>query len=156
MAHGGIGLEAGYRSAAITCGAIAASIVLYAVIVELISVSQAPFAGFASEGGLRWLRILLWANAALEVSLIGMMRRFLLARARAAGGAAQTGWFVTIAVVTAGLAEVPAVLGLVLFMFFGLRGDFYALCALSLAVQAAYFPRLDGWREWAAKPVPSC
>ena len=52
------------------------------------------------------------------------------------------------------LAEVPAILGLVLFMLFGLRGDFYVLLALSLALEAFFFPRLDGWRAWAAEPAP--
>jgi len=49
---------------------------------------------------------------------------------------------------------VPAILGLVLFMLFGLRGDFYVLLALSLALEAFFFPRLDGWRAWAAEPAP--
>ncbi len=39
-------------------------------------------------------------------------------------------------------------------MVFGLRADFYALFALSLALQAVSFPRLDGWRELAAEPAP--
>jgi hypothetical protein len=81
------------------------------------------------------------------------VRRALLTRARAEAVATQPGRLVTTAVITAALAETPAILGLVLFMVFGLRADFYALLALSLALQAVYFPRLDGWREWAAEPA---
>src|SRR5712691_3235756 len=123
MAIGPGGLEAAYRNAAITCGAMAASTLFYAAVVAVISVSQAPFEGFAG-------------------------------RSRAVGAATQAGRLVTTAVITAALAEVPAILGLVLFMLFGLRGDFYALFALSLALEAIYFPRLDGWRAWAAEPAP--
>jgi hypothetical protein len=41
-------------------------------------------------------------------------------------------------------------------MLSGMRGDFYALFVLSLALQAVYFPRLEGWRQWAAEPALGC
>lgn len=153
MAIGPGGLEAAYRNAAITCGAMAASTLFYAAVVAVISVSQAPFEGFAGSSQASTLRIALWAVAVFEAGLIGLARRALLSRARAEGRAAQAGRLVTTAVIIAALAEVPAVVGLVLFMLFGLRGDFYALLALSLALEAIYFPRLDGWRAWAAEPA---
>ena len=160
MAIGPGWLEAAYRNAAIICGAMAASTLLYAGVVAVISVVQAPFEGFARQAEAPALRIALWTVAVLEAGLIGVVRRALLTRARTEAVAAQAGRLVTTAVIIAALAEAPAVLGLVLFMLFGLRADFYALLALSLLLQAAYFPRLDGWREWAAepapKPVPSC
>ena len=154
MATHEAGLEAAYRNAAITCGAMAASTVLYALVVAVISVLQAPFEGFGGPAQPSMLRIALWTAAVLEAGLIGLVRQALLARSRAEGAAAQARRLISTAVVTAALAEVPAILGLVLFMLFGLRGDFSALFVLSLALQAVYFPRLDGWREWAAEPAP--
>jgi hypothetical protein len=153
MAVGQGGLEAAYRNAAIICGVMAASTLLYAAVVAVISVSQAPFEGFAGQSEASSVRIALWTAAVLEAGLIGPLRRALLARARAEGSAAQAGRLFTTSVVIAAAAEMPAILGLVLFMLFGLRGDFYALFALSLALEAIYFPRLDGWREWAAEPI---
>jgi len=153
MTKDSLGLETAYRNAAIVCGAMAASTVLYALVVEVISVYQAPFEGFAPGAQPSILRSALWTMALVEAGLIGLVRRALLARSRAEGAAAQARRLITTAVVTAALAEVPAILGLVLFMLSGLRGDFYALLALSLALQAVYFPRLDGWREWAAEPA---
>lgn len=153
MAIGSVGIETAYRNAAIICGAMAASTVLYALVVAVISVSQAPFEGFAPSAQPSILRTALWTMALVEAALIGLVRRALLARSRSEGAAAQARRLITTAVVTAALAEVPAILGLVLFMLSGLRGDFYALLALSLALQAAYFPRLDGWREWVAEPA---
>jgi len=155
MATESVGLETTYRDATIICGAMAASTVLYALVVAVISVYQAPFEGFAPGAQASILRSALWAMALVEAGLIGLVRRALLARSRAEGAAAQARRLITTAVVTAALAEVPAILGLVLFMLSGLRGDFYALLALSLALQAVYFPRLDGWREWAAEPASS-
>ena len=154
MAIGSSGLEAAYRNAAITCGAMAASTLFYAAVVAVISVSQAPFEGFAGQYQVSTLRIALWTVAVLEALLIAFARRALLTRARAEGAAGQAGRLLMTAVITAALAEVPAILGLVLFMLFGLRGDFYVLLALSLALEALYFPRLDGWRAWAAEPAP--
>ena len=159
MAIGGIGLEAAYRNAVITCGAMAASTVLYAVVVAVMSVAQAPFEGFAGEGfagrlETSGLRVALWTLAVFEAGLIGIVRRTLLARSRAGDVSAQARQLVRTAVITSALAEVPAILGLMLFMLSGLRGDFYALFALSMALQALYFPRLGGWREWAAEPAP--
>jgi len=153
MAKDSVGLETAYRIAAIICGAMAASTVLYALVVAVISVFQAPFEGFAPGAQPSILRTALWTLAIVEAGLIGLVRRALLARSRAEGAAAQARRLITTAVVTAALAEVPAILGLVLFMLSGLRGDFYALLALSLALQAVYFPRLDGWREWVAEPA---
>jgi len=132
---------------------MAVSTVLYAVVVTAISVSQAPFEGFGGSSGPSILRVALWTAAIVEAGLIGLVRRALLARSRGEGAAAQARRLITTSVVTAAFAEVPAVLGLVLFMLWGLSGDFYALFALSLALGAVYFPRLDGWREWAAEPA---
>lgn len=156
MAKDSAGLETAYRNAAITCGAMAASTVLYGLVVAVISVVQAPFEGFATGAQPSILRSALWTIALVEAGLIGLVRRALLARSRGEGAAAQARRLITTSVVTAAFAEVPAILGLVLFMLWGLRGDFFALFALSLAVQAIYFPRLDGWREWAAEPAAGC
>jgi F0F1-type ATP synthase membrane subunit c/vacuolar-type H+-ATPase subunit K len=151
MAKDAVGLETAFRMAVIICGAMAASTVLYALAVAAISVSQSPFEGFAPSAQPSILRTSLWTAAIVEAGLIGLVRRALLARSRSEGAAGQARRLIATAVVTAALAEVPVILGLALFMLSGLRGDFYALLALSLALQAVYFPRLDGWREWAAE-----
>ena len=156
MTTDSVGVDAAYRNAAIICGVMAVSTVLYALVVAVISVFQAPFEGFAPGAQPSILRSALWTMALVEAGLIGFVRRALLARSRPAGSAAQARRLITTAVVTAALAEVPAILGLVLFMLWGLSGDFYALFALSLALGAIYFPRLDGWRELAAEPAAGC
>jgi F0F1-type ATP synthase membrane subunit c/vacuolar-type H+-ATPase subunit K len=156
MATDSVGLEAAYRNAAVICGAMAASTLLYALVVAVISVFQAPFEGFAPGAQPSILRSALWTLALVEAGLIGLVRRALLARSRGEGAAAQARRLITTSVVTAAFAEVPAILGLGLFMLWGLSGDFYALFALSLVLQVLYFPRLDGWREWAAEPAAGC
>jgi hypothetical protein len=156
MAGGAGGLETAYRNAVITCGAMAASTVLYVVAVAIVSISQAPFEGFAGQMQPAGLRIALWTVAAFVAGLIGIVRRTLLGRSPAGDEVAQARRLVGTSITIAALAEVPAVLGLVLFMLSGIRGDFYALFVLSLVLQAVYFPRLEGWRQWAAEPALGC
>ncbi len=156
MATDSVGLEAAHRNATIICGAMAAGTVLYALVVVAISLSQAPFEGLGGPAGPSFLRVALWTAAVAEAGLIGLARRALLARSRGEAAAAQARRLITTSVITAAFAEVPAILGLVLFMLWGLSGDFYALLALSLALQTIYFPRLDGWRERAAEPAGGC
>ena len=156
MAAGSASLEAAYRNAAITCGAMAASTFLYAVAVAVVSISQAPFEGFAGQAQPTGLRLVLWIIAVVVAGVIGLVRKALLGHSPAGDQAAQARRLVSTSIVTAALAEVPAVLGLVLFMLSAMRIDFYALFVLSLVLQAVYFPRLEGWREWATEPAMGC
>src|SRR5215510_7052671 len=124
MAGGSASLEAAYRNAAITCGAMAASTLLYAVAAAVVSISRAPFEGFAGQTQPAGFRLALWTIAVVVAGLIGVVRK--------------------------------AVLGLVLFMLSAMRADFYVLFVLSLVLQAVYFPRLEGWRQWATEPALGC
>ena len=156
MAVGLVSLETAYRNAAITCGAMAASTFLYAVAVVVVSISQAPFEGFAGQAQPTGLRLALWTIAVVVAGVIGMARKALLGHSPSGDQAAQARRLVSTSIVTAALAEVPAVLGLVLFMLSAMRTDFYALFVLSLILQAVYFPRLEGWRQWATEPALGC
>ena len=151
MAGGSAGLQTAYRNAAITCGAMLASTLLYPVAAMIVSLSLAPFEGFVGETMPTGLRLALWMAAAVVAGLIGVVRRALLGRSPAGDTVGQTRRLVSTSITIAALAEVPAILGLVLFMLSGLRGDFYVLFLLSLVLQAVYFPRLDGWRQWASE-----
>jgi len=53
------------------------------------------------------------------------------------------------ALVTAALAEVPALVGLVRFVLTGRSWDFYLLAAWSLLLQLVHFPRRERWAEAA-------
>ena len=145
-------LETGRRVAAMIYGAMMGSVLLYAVAVEVVNISQAPFSGFAGAALEPMVRYALWGVALVQVMLILVVRRTLLAKAPGPAPGASVAKLITVAIVTAGLAEIPAILGLVLFMVSGLRADFYALLTLSLALLATWFPRLESWREWAAEP----
>ncbi len=150
-------LETGRRVAAMIYGAMMGSVLLYAVAVEVVNFSLAPFSGFAARTMDPMVRYSLWGVALLQIILIALVRRSLLAKSAGPASApvASVAKLITVAIVTAALAEIPAILGLVLFMVSGLRADFYGLLTLSLALLATWFPRLESWREWAAEPPAS-
>jgi hypothetical protein len=54
-------------------------------------------------------------------------------------------------IVTAALSEIPAILGLVLFLIGGSRMDFYTLLAVSVGMLVAYFPRFSQWKNAVAR-----
>ena len=56
------------------------------------------------------------------------------------------------ALVVAGLAEAPAVLGLVLFLLAGSRQDVYLLAGWSLLLHLFHVPCFERWEE-AARPA---
>jgi hypothetical protein len=51
-------------------------------------------------------------------------------------------------IVVYAIAELPVILGLVLFMLTGNRQDFYALGTFSLLAMVLYYPKLDHWKAW--------
>ena len=49
------------------------------------------------------------------------------------------------------IAEVPALLGLVLFLFTGDRKDYYILAVFSILAMILYYPKLNHWEVWIRK-----
>ena len=52
------------------------------------------------------------------------------------------------ALITAALSEIPAIMGLILFIHQGVRKDFYVLLGCSLLILVVYFPRYSHWESW--------
>jgi len=51
------------------------------------------------------------------------------------------------------MSELPALLGLFLFLLAGLNRDFYVLLIISVAVLFIFFPRRRAWEEWLASHI---
>ena len=54
------------------------------------------------------------------------------------------------------LAEIPAILGLVLFLIAGYNRDFYVLLFVSLFLLFMYLPRLKSWEDILKNRPASC
>ncbi|MBU4203214.1 MAG: hypothetical protein KKD59_04595 [Acidobacteria bacterium] len=137
-----------FRAAVITASAFLASLFIYLVIVEIIRSRLEPFQGFVEIEGKAGLRYVIYIAAALQVIAIRLLRGYLL-RSGQKGDVRQLAlkMFRT-TILTFALAEIPALLGLVLFLIGGYNRDFYVLLFVSLFLLFMFFPRKQAWTLW--------
>jgi hypothetical protein len=126
------------------------SLLIYLAIAEFIRARFRPFQGFAAVGNVQQLRYVFFGAAIVTVILIRVIRQMLLkvhARGDIQGGLRR---LQRASLVTIVLSEVPAVLGLVLFLVAGRNIDFYLLLLVSMVLLFMYFPRRSAWEDWLA------
>jgi hypothetical protein len=145
------------RTAKAIAAAMIASLLLYLAAVEAVRASARPFFGLAHLAGARTaFRYGIYLGAAAVVLAI----RFLNAgrprpRKRESRGTSLRRIFI-VAVASLILAELPAVLGFVLFLLGGYNLDFYALLFVSLFLLFMYFPRASAWEARQTSPGRTC
>lgn len=127
---------------------VIASLLIYLVIVEVLRSQLKPFRGFAPLPGTSTFRYVCYGLAVLEVLIIRFAQSLLLKRAPGDTVKVTVQKLFRASILTVCLSEVPAILGLVLFLIAGLNKDFYALLAVSLVLVFMYFPRLSSWEAW--------
>lgn len=134
---------------------------VYLILEEFIRARFQPFFGFASgvlpAGNRTVLRYAFFAAAVACVLAVRFihnrgMRR--LAEAddpdRVLAGLSR------MAMIDLALAEIPGLLGLVLFLIAGFNRHFYILLFVSLVLNFMYFPRLKTWDDILQKNPISC
>lgn len=151
MENVGEELKSAHRAASFIGIAIIASLFVFLVVVEVLRAAMGPFRGFVSLPGIATLRYVFYGLAVIEVLATRMLQGLLLRRAPGDDARATVLKLARTAVVTLSLSEVPALLGLVLFLLGGLNKDFYALLAVSLVLAFMYFPRLGSWEDWVER-----
>jgi hypothetical protein len=136
--------------------AILASIGICVLIVAWIQAHFRPFFGFARPADVQAFRGTLFAASIILVVLNRVINGRLLKTPFE--GDARKGLRILFlaAVISLGLAELPAILGLVLFLTCGLSSDFIALAFVSLVLVFMYFPRPTSWESYLALKPPSC
>lgn len=150
------GLKSAYRTAAFIGLSMVGSVLVYAVIVEVIRAQYAPFGGFSPLPEITVLRAVLAGVAVVMFFVIRLVIKLFLSGKIPGSGAggpsgplpAEAQRLVSAAMVTYALCETPAVFGLVLFLINGNPFDFYGFMALSLLYFAVYFPRFSAWVAW--------
>jgi hypothetical protein len=144
-------LKTSHKTASVIGIAIIASLFLYLVIVEVLRAKMRRFHGLVQFPGVNMLRYVFYGIAVIEVLATRLLQGILLRRAPGDDARATVVKLARTAVVTLSLSEVPALLGLVLFLLGGLNKDFYALLAVSLVLVFMYFPRLGSWENWVER-----
>ncbi len=128
---------------------ILSSLFIFLALGEVIRARFKPFTGFLSGGGdPQTLRYIVYALAVVLVILIRFLRPTLLRRPPEDSRLTLLRRLSRASLFTLVLGEVPALLGLMLFLVRGLNRDFYALLFVSLILIFMYFPRLASWTEW--------
>jgi F0F1-type ATP synthase membrane subunit c/vacuolar-type H+-ATPase subunit K len=143
----GLNFRQEYRVTTFVAVAMISALVVYAALVTIIQFQHQPFVGFAPErlGQLREGFFL-----AILFVLVGvrMSRKSVLKKGTGDSPKTLVNKLRTATIVTFALCEVPAILGLVLFLLGGSAKDFYSLALVSLAFMVLYFPRYRHWETW--------
>lgn len=147
-------LRKGYRKAVIISGALAASALIYAFVVESLKLYGDLSYPLATQEDL--LRILKYVFLGLSVvdffiirfirgaSVVGMRKRGLT-------GSKLINSMVAMSVVEGGICLSVALFGVVLFILGGDSSQFYKHLVLSLVLFGFFFPRFGDWEErWRA------
>jgi len=132
-------LKTRYLTANFVGLAMIGSVFIYAVVVEVLKRTQAPFAGFAefTPAQVQMLKYIFVALAIGHFFLIKFVQKIL------ATGTVE-GLF-RAAVVTFALSESVAIFGLVLFLLNGNAMDFYLFMFLSLFYFWFFYPKYQDW-----------
>lgn len=147
-------LRQAHRTAAIITGGLITSLVMYAVIASMFRMSHALSDSDLPASQMSLVRYAAWiASGIVTVSFPGF-RRLLLTRRPDDTRPRAIARLTLATIVMGGIAEFPALAGLVLMILGGLLLDFYLLGSLSLALLLASAPRFEAWEAWLATPAP--
>lgn len=137
--------------------AVMASLLAYLAVAEALRAAYKPFFGLAHLAGNRTaVRFGIYLGAAAAIVAV----RLVSARAgRRSGTETEETRLVrvfAISVTTLAMAEIPALLGLALFLLGGYNRDFYVLLLVSLVLAFMYFPRASVWEARLADSRRMC
>ena len=149
-------LRKAYRITAFIGLAMIASLVVYAVVAEVIKKQHAPFGGFSPMPDvISTLRYVLLGVVAVEFFAIRFLNTLMLSGKAPIRSSSMVSPFspgvqrlISASIVTFAMCESVAIYGLVLFLIQGNSSDFYLFLALSLFYFIIYFPRYGIWEEW--------
>jgi len=141
-------LRAHLRPAVMVGAAIVASLVIYLALVEVLRAVLKPFSGFAPAASTQTLRLAAFGAAAVVILLILVLRPRLFRRDGREDAPAALRRLQKASLVILVLGEIPAVLGLGLFLVGGNAADFIKFLFVSLALTFINFPRRAAWEEW--------
>jgi len=141
-------LRAYLKPASVVGAALIASLVIYLGLVEVLRAVLKPFHGFAAAGGMQPFRLAAFGAAAVVILAILLLRPRLFRRRSDEDVPAASRRIQNASVILLVLGEIPAILGLGLFLAGGIASDFYKFLFVSLVLTFINFPRLATWEEW--------
>ena len=140
-------VEAIRRQAAVIVGAFAVSLVSCLVLVEVLRRAGTITSAVPQ---LDQIRIALFAVAGVVVFVATVVKNLLMRQAPSEPEA-RLARARTATVLAAAMAELPAILGFVLFVLGGTPNDFYILAVVSLYMLVRHFPRREPWEAYVRR-----
>jgi F0F1-type ATP synthase membrane subunit c/vacuolar-type H+-ATPase subunit K len=140
-------INAAHRQTMIITGAIGATILVYALVVEMLRRTMpAPVA----PTGIDLVRIMLYVFVGIAVLGAAVVKGVLLGKVPVTGEG-RLARLRTAAIVSAAFAEMLAIIGLALFMQSHRRGDFYVLLVVAAYMLARHFPLRSSWESYVRR-----
>jgi hypothetical protein len=135
------------RPVTVVAAAVLASLAIYLVLVEVLKATLKPFRGFAGIASPQPVRLAAFGAGAAIVLLILLLRPRLCRRRAGEDTPTALLRHQKASLLFVVLGEVPAILGLVLFLLSGFARDFYSLLFVSIVLVFIHFPRRGAWEE---------
>ena len=140
-------IRAAHRQTFIIVASIAATLPIYAIVVEIIRRSEP---GAAPVTTAAMLRIVFFILAGVCIFTATMLKGLLL-RTVPATAEARLARLRVSSIVTAALAEGPAVLGFALFILTRSRADFYILLVVAAYLLVRHLPQQAAWELYVRR-----
>lgn len=153
-------LKANHKIASLIYIALMLSVVVYILIGEFLASQNSTFAGFVSDPSLddieEKFRLICFAVSIASFLLISIVNKMILSfKADTVNVNLATKvcmkQLITATLVRGAYAEVVAVIGLVLFLTYGVKTDLYYLSGLSFLYFVIFFPKYKKWEAWVEK-----
>jgi hypothetical protein len=145
-------LKRAYEKSVSLAWATIAALVLYPLTVEVVRMNNASFSGFTPHLAGQ-SKDFIYGIAILLPLCIRTVRKVILKRGRSSDLATLARRLRVADAITMLVAEMPAILGLLLFLMGGLYKEFYIALGFSVLVTAAYFPRYNQWERSLTRGV---
>jgi len=137
-----------YRMNVIISAALIVVMLSSALIVEILRAQLKPFQGFKPRPKAQTLRLVFYGLGIVQIILVRFLQPALYKQIPADDPKKLLLKLNRANLATLSLCEIPALLGLVLFLLTGFYRDFYIFLIISLILEIMYFPRLRYWEEW--------
>ena len=144
-------LKKSFQTAVIIAATMMATLAIYILVVEIFRSHLKPFSGLITIDLGFMTRYIFYILAAVQVIILRVLRGFLLKKSPGDDKAILIRKLFKATIITFALCELPALLGLTLFLLSGLHQDFYILTAISLILMFMFFPRYANWAEWISQ-----
>jgi hypothetical protein len=137
-----------YRTSTIISYAMAASVLVYAIIVEVFKFQEITLHLIPAEV-LDMVRFVFVFLSFAGYFIINFWNKKILTRTAADTTETRLGRLALANIISLALAELPALFGLLLFLGSGNSKDFYLLVLISALLFYAFFPRAGFWASYS-------